>query len=294
MGEKRHRAPGDLLLRRAHGRATCSSSRSSRRSRDELPDFRFVPALSEAGPDDGWDGESGLDHRRGRPARRRPRRRRRLPVRPAADGRRGDRPARAAGRARSAHLLRQVHDHRAAEAATRRGRQHDPGDHPRAAPRSVPKPVFTDAEAGPRSSRPRAAGHYNYFTPQKRRATVYEDVTVDVQPDPERHLTQGWVYGFADGDGGYPQEWTALQLVELARVPRPQRGVGADDLPQQRERRPPDPAAASPTPRPRTRSRSGTARGRSRRSGTSARGRTPSTASACTSTCPPSATRRRT
>ncbi len=40
---------------------------------------------------------------------------------------------------------------------------------------------------------------------------MYEDVTVDVQPDPERHLTQGWVYAFADGTSGYPQEWTALK-----------------------------------------------------------------------------------
>jgi propane 2-monooxygenase small subunit len=77
--------------------------------------------------------------------------------------------------------------------------------------RSVPKPVFTDAEAGAKefpSSRSRA---YNYFKPRKRRASVYEDVTIDVQPDPERHLTQGWVYAFADGSAGYPQEWTALK-----------------------------------------------------------------------------------
>ena len=59
---------------------------------------------------------------------------------------------------------------------------------------------------------------------------MYEDVTVDVQPDPDRHLTQGWIYGFADGPGGYPQEWTAREVLRLARVPRPQRGVGADDL----------------------------------------------------------------
>jgi propane monooxygenase small subunit len=77
--------------------------------------------------------------------------------------------------------------------------------------RSVPKPVFTDAEAGAKefpSSRSRA---YNYFEPRKRRASVYEDVTVDVQPDPERHLTQGWVYAFANGDSGYPQAWTELK-----------------------------------------------------------------------------------
>jgi propane monooxygenase small subunit len=77
--------------------------------------------------------------------------------------------------------------------------------------RSVPKPVFTDAEAGAKEFPSSRSRSYNYFTPAKRRATVYEDVTVDVQPDPERHLTQGWIYGFADGKSGYPQEWTELK-----------------------------------------------------------------------------------
>ena len=77
--------------------------------------------------------------------------------------------------------------------------------------RSVPKPVFTDAEAGAKEFPSSRSRSYNYFTPRKRRATVYEDVTVDVQPDPERHLTQGWVYAFADGTSGYPQEWTELK-----------------------------------------------------------------------------------
>jgi propane monooxygenase small subunit len=77
--------------------------------------------------------------------------------------------------------------------------------------RSVPHPVFTDAEAGALEFPSSTSRSYNYFTPAKRRATVYEDVTVDVQPDPARYLTQGWVYGFADGVGGYPQEWTALK-----------------------------------------------------------------------------------
>jgi propane monooxygenase small subunit len=77
--------------------------------------------------------------------------------------------------------------------------------------RSVPKPVFTDAEAGALEFPSSRSRTFNYFTPQKRRATVYEDVTVDVQPDPDRYLTQGWVYGFADGTSGYPQEWTALR-----------------------------------------------------------------------------------
>jgi propane monooxygenase small subunit len=77
--------------------------------------------------------------------------------------------------------------------------------------RSVPKPVFTDAEAGAKEFPSSRSRSYNYFGPRKRRASVYEDVTVDVQPDPERHLTQGWVYAFANGDSGYPQAWTELR-----------------------------------------------------------------------------------
>jgi propane 2-monooxygenase small subunit len=77
--------------------------------------------------------------------------------------------------------------------------------------RSVPKPVFTDAEAGAQEFPSWQSRSFNYFTPRKRRATVYEDVTVDVQPDPARHLSQGWVYAFANGDAGYPEEWTALK-----------------------------------------------------------------------------------
>jgi propane monooxygenase small subunit len=77
--------------------------------------------------------------------------------------------------------------------------------------RSVPKPVFTDAEAGAKEFPSSRSRSYNYFTPRKRRATVYEDVTVDVQPDPARHLTQGWVYAFANGDSGYPEKWTSLE-----------------------------------------------------------------------------------
>jgi propane monooxygenase small subunit len=78
-------------------------------------------------------------------------------------------------------------------------------------PKSFPKPEFTGAEAGMQVFPSSGSRSYNYFKPQKLRATVYEDVTTDVQPDPDRHLTQGWLYGFATGDGGYPQDWTALK-----------------------------------------------------------------------------------
>lgn len=77
--------------------------------------------------------------------------------------------------------------------------------------RSFPRIEFTDAEAGALTFPSSRSRHYNYFTPAKRRATTYEDVTVDVQPDPERHLTQGWIYGFAKGPGGYPKDWTSLK-----------------------------------------------------------------------------------
>jgi propane monooxygenase small subunit len=79
------------------------------------------------------------------------------------------------------------------------------------APTSFPKPEFTGAEAGMQEFPSSKSRSYNYFKPQKLRATVYEDVTTDVQPDPERHLTQGWIYGFGDGPGGYPQDWTSLK-----------------------------------------------------------------------------------
>lgn len=77
--------------------------------------------------------------------------------------------------------------------------------------RSFPRVEFTDSEAGALEFPSSTSRTYNYFEPAKLRATIYEDVTVDVQPDPERHLTQGWIYGFGDGPGGYPLEWTAAK-----------------------------------------------------------------------------------
>ena len=159
--------------------------------------------------------------------------------------------------------------------------------------RSVPKPVFTDAEAGAQEFPSSTSRTYNYFTPRKRRATVYEDVTVDVQPDPERHLTQGWIYGFADGTGGYPQEWTALKSGNWHEFLDPNEEWeqtiyrnNANVVRQVQHNIANAKAAhafaqwnrAGPTSWP----------------STSGPGRTPSTASACTSTRRATATRRRT
>jgi propane 2-monooxygenase small subunit len=98
--------------------------------------------------------------------------------------------------------------------------------------RSVPKPVFTDAEAGAREfpDSGASARHYNYFKPGKRKQTHYEDVTVEVQPDPRHYLTQGWIYGFADGTGGYPLTWTKLKAWG-SDEPEPQRGPGSGGKP---------------------------------------------------------------
>ena len=99
--------------------------------------------------------------------------------------------------------------------------------------RSVPKPVFTDAEAGARvfPDSGASARRYNYFTPAKRKQTHYEDVTVEVQPDPRHYLSQGWIYGFANGEAGYPLHWTKLKAWGVDR-PEPQRGIGSGGLPK--------------------------------------------------------------
>jgi propane monooxygenase small subunit len=92
--------------------------------------------------------------------------------------------------------------------------------------RSVPKPAFTDAEAGAKEFPDSTARRYNYYEPQKRKQTHYEDVTVEVQPDPRHYLSQGWLYGFSDGRGGYPLDWTALKAWGSDR-PEPARFPGS-------------------------------------------------------------------
>ena len=94
------------------------------------------------------------------------------------------------------------------------------------AERSVPKPVFTDAEAGAKEFPDSNARRFNYYTPAKRKQSHYEDVTVEVQPDPRHYLAQGWLYGFSDGRGGYPLDWTVLKAWGSDR-PEPERFPGS-------------------------------------------------------------------
>jgi propane 2-monooxygenase small subunit len=52
---------------------------------------------------------------------------------------------------------------------------------------------------------------FNYYDPKGKRATHYEDVTVDVQPDPDRYLIQGWIISNPQGEGAYLKEYTAAK-----------------------------------------------------------------------------------
>ena len=76
---------------------------------------------------------------------------------------------------------------------------------------SLPKPVFTNAEAGALEFPSSESRVYNYYRPRRLKGTMYEDVTVEVQPDPAHYLSQDWVYAFHDGVAGFPASWTALK-----------------------------------------------------------------------------------
>jgi propane monooxygenase small subunit len=52
---------------------------------------------------------------------------------------------------------------------------------------------------------------FNYYAPKGRKASHYEDMTLDVQPDPKRHLLQGWILSFPDGETTYSENWTAAK-----------------------------------------------------------------------------------
>ncbi len=67
------------------------------------------------------------------------------------------------------------------------------------------------AEAGAKKFADWDSRKYKYYTPKGRRATLYEDVTVDVQPDPARYLLQNWIISFADGTPAYSPTRTHLQ-----------------------------------------------------------------------------------
>ena len=211
-------APGPVLLRCPH-RGRPVLPRRDRRNWKGSDGFRVrgVPfGVDGRRATRLGDGRGGQRDRRRRPPRGRHRQNRDLPVRPAADGGRRPGPARNPCGAQGSDLLRQVHQPhlRLIPSAKRFAAQRETGRIAMSAPakqRSFPKIEFTDSEAGALEFPSSKSRKFNYYKPAKLRSTMYEDVTVDVQPDPERHLTQGWIYGFGDGPGGYPQDWTVAK-----------------------------------------------------------------------------------
>jgi NAD(P)H-flavin reductase/ferredoxin len=52
---------------------------------------------------------------------------------------------------------------------------------------------------------------FSWFTPRRRRASLYEDVTIDTQPSVHRHLVRNWPVRFEDGRGTWDDASTALR-----------------------------------------------------------------------------------
>jgi propane monooxygenase small subunit len=52
---------------------------------------------------------------------------------------------------------------------------------------------------------------FEYFTPARRRASLYEDVTIDTQPSVHRHMDRGWPVSFEDGRGTWSDDSTAIR-----------------------------------------------------------------------------------
>ena len=55
---------------------------------------------------------------------------------------------------------------------------------------------------------------FQWYTPKKRRATIYEDVTMDTQPSIHRHLDRGWPVHFEDGRGLWSEDSTRLRATD--------------------------------------------------------------------------------
>ena len=55
---------------------------------------------------------------------------------------------------------------------------------------------------------------FTWFAPAGRRATIYEDVTIDSQPSTHRHVDRDWPMFFADGRGMYHDASTKLASTD--------------------------------------------------------------------------------
>ena len=78
-----------------------------------------------------------------------------------------------------------------------------------------PAPPVKRFDQGSRRENPddERRGFY-YFTPKKRRASLYEELTIDTQVSTDRHLRGGWLTAFEDGRGAHSLGSTAIRVQE--------------------------------------------------------------------------------
>jgi len=75
-------------------------------------------------------------------------------------------------------------------------------------------PVKKFEDASGRDREDDARRGFFYFTPKKRRPSLYEEVTIDTQVSTDRHLTGGWLIAFEDGRGSHSLGSTALRVAD--------------------------------------------------------------------------------
>jgi len=80
---------------------------------------------------------------------------------------------------------------------------------------SAPAPPVKRFEDGSgRPTKDDSRRGFLYFTPQKRRPSLYEEVNLDTQPSPHRHMPSGWLLSFEDGRGTHSLGSTALRVKD--------------------------------------------------------------------------------
>ena len=185
---------------------------------ETLPNFRYVPALSEP------DGD-GLG-RRGRPDHRRASSKHEsdlpAPTPTSAGRRRWSRRRWTCSTPLGADEKRIYYDKFTTTGSIlthqHRRKRGGPDDDQHRYERSAPKPEFTDAEAGAKEFPDSTAAPLQLLH-ARRSASSPTTRTSPSRCSPTRGTTsrQGWLYGFSDGRGGYPLDWTALKAWGVDR-----------------------------------------------------------------------------
>ena len=85
---------------------------------------------------------------------------------------------------------------------------------PAAAPAEAAPPVKRVGDGAAQPSGDESERQFGWYTPRKRRATLYEDVTIDTQPSIHRHLKRDWPAHFEDGRGTWDDGSTALKSTD--------------------------------------------------------------------------------